>query len=180
MRAGFEVYFRKRLFELVEGRLFYRFEDVLIDEISQLPATTFIRNDARYDATRQEIERSISKVGLTLSRDTRDSILFPSEGSIVSIRKNSQEASLVETQTMAGSSCRGLDFIKPLMQWTKSSQSSAGLEHWVDSMVMTRMFPFLRNSFLAVHTILGVGLSRGRATDIRGAYRREFLFICRS
>ncbi|MFL2938289.1 MAG: outer membrane protein assembly factor BamA [Opitutales bacterium] len=87
MRAGFEVYFRKRLFELVEGRLFYRFEDVLIDEISQLPATTFIRNDARYDATRKEIERSISKVGLTLSRDTRDSILFPSEGSIVSIRK---------------------------------------------------------------------------------------------
>ena len=87
MRAGFEVYFRKRLFELVEGRLFYRFEDVLIDDISQSPVTTFIRNDPRYNGTREEIERTISKVGLTLSRDTRDSILFPSEGSIVSIRK---------------------------------------------------------------------------------------------
>ena len=33
LRAGFEVYFRKRLFELVEGRLFYSFEDVLIEDI---------------------------------------------------------------------------------------------------------------------------------------------------
>ena len=87
MRAGFEVYFRKRLFELVEGRLFYRFEDVLIDDISTLSATTFIREDPKYDAAQNEIDRTISKVGLTLSRDTRDSILFPSEGSIASIRK---------------------------------------------------------------------------------------------
>ena len=34
MRAGFEIYFRKRLFELVEGRLFYRLEDVVIDDVS--------------------------------------------------------------------------------------------------------------------------------------------------
>ena len=87
MRAGFEVYFRKRLFELVEGRLFYRFEDVLINDISTLSSTTFIREDPKYDAAQNEIDRTISKVGLTLSRDTRDSILFPSEGSIASIRK---------------------------------------------------------------------------------------------
>ena len=87
MRAGFEVYFRKRLFELVEGRLFYRFEDVLIDDISQSDETIFIRKDSKYNRAQNEIERTISKVGLTLSRDTRDSILFPSEGSIVSIRK---------------------------------------------------------------------------------------------
>ncbi len=87
MRAGFEVYFRKRLFELVEGRVFYRFEDVLIDDISTSSATTFIRRDPKYHPVQNEIERTISKVGLTLSRDTRDSILFPSEGSIVSIRK---------------------------------------------------------------------------------------------
>ena len=34
MRAGFEIYFRKRLFELVEGRAFYGYEDVLIDDIT--------------------------------------------------------------------------------------------------------------------------------------------------
>lgn len=82
MRAGFEVYFRKRLFELVEGRAFYSYEDVLIDDIdSNTPL--FIRNNAVND----EIKERISKVGLTLSRDTRDSILFPSEGSIISFRK---------------------------------------------------------------------------------------------
>ncbi len=76
MRAGFEVYFRKRIFELVEGRLFYRFEDVKIDDVSP-SAPSFIKEE----------DLSISKVGLTLSRDTRDSILFPSNGSIVTIRK---------------------------------------------------------------------------------------------
>ena len=82
MRAGFEVFFRKRLFELVEGRVFYSYEDVLIDDIAP-NAPLFIRKDA----TNGEIEHLISKVGLTLSRDTRDSILFPTEGSIVSLRK---------------------------------------------------------------------------------------------
>ena len=87
LRAGFEVYFRKRLFELVEGRLFYSFEDVLIEDIEDTPRTEWIRRDSAYDATSKEIKRTISKVGLTLSRDTRDVILFPTQGSVVSIRK---------------------------------------------------------------------------------------------
>jgi outer membrane protein insertion porin family len=76
MRAGFEVYFRKRLFELVEGRAFYSFEDVVIEDVSA-GAPSFIKEE----------DLTISKVGLTLSRDTRDSILFPKEGSILSFRK---------------------------------------------------------------------------------------------
>jgi outer membrane protein insertion porin family len=76
LRAGFELYFRKRLFELVEGRVFYRLEDVVIDDISS-SAPSFIKSE----------DLSISKVGLSLTRDTRDSILFPSEGSIVTLRK---------------------------------------------------------------------------------------------
>ncbi|MGA0903799.1 MAG: outer membrane protein assembly factor BamA, partial [Opitutales bacterium] len=87
LRAGFEVYFRKRLFELVEGRLFYSFEDVLIEDIENSPRTNWIKNDPAYSITLNEIQRTISKVGLTLSRDTRDVLLFPTEGSIVSIRK---------------------------------------------------------------------------------------------
>jgi len=83
MRAGFEVYFRKRLFELVEGRVFYSFEDVLIDDIST-NAPQFIKTD---EDANGEIGQLISKVGLTLSRDTRDSILFPKEGSIMSLKK---------------------------------------------------------------------------------------------
>ena len=76
MRAGFEIYFRKRLFELVEGRLFYRFEDVKIDDVSTF-APSFIKDE----------DLLISKVGLSLTRDTRNSILFPSDGSIVTVRK---------------------------------------------------------------------------------------------
>ncbi|MEC8244507.1 MAG: outer membrane protein assembly factor BamA [Verrucomicrobiota bacterium] len=83
MRAGFEVYFRKRLFELVEGRAFYSYEDVLIDDIST-NAPGFITKD---EDANGEIGQLISKVGLTLSRDTRDSILFPKEGSIMSLKK---------------------------------------------------------------------------------------------
>jgi outer membrane protein insertion porin family len=87
LRAGFEVYFRKRLFELVEGRLFYSFEDVLIEDIENITRTTWIRDDPAYNSSTNEIQRTISKVGLTLSRDTRDTLLFPTEGSLVSIRK---------------------------------------------------------------------------------------------
>jgi outer membrane protein insertion porin family len=78
MRAGFEVYFRKRLFELVEGRAFYSYEDVVIDDIS---------TSASKPPWVKEEDLTISKVGLTLSRDTRDSILFPKEGSIMSLKK---------------------------------------------------------------------------------------------
>lgn len=76
MRAGFEIYFRKRLFELVEGRLFYRLEDVVIDDVSP-NAPKFIKKE----------DLLISKLGLSLTRDTRNSILFPSEGSIVTLKK---------------------------------------------------------------------------------------------
>jgi outer membrane protein insertion porin family len=79
MRAGFELYFRKRLFELVEGRLFYRLEDVVIDDISPAAST-------RIPWLKAE-DLTISKLGFSLTRDTRDSILFPSEGSIVTLRK---------------------------------------------------------------------------------------------
>jgi outer membrane protein insertion porin family len=76
MRAGFEIYARRRLFELVEGRLFYSYEDVVIDDLA-----------TDHPAFIKEEDVIISKVGLTLTRDTRDSILFPTEGSILSLRK---------------------------------------------------------------------------------------------
>ena len=76
MRAGFEVYFRKRLFELVEGRLFYRLDDVLISDISTGVPAFFITEDAKYDKVKNEIDRTISKVGLSLTRDTRKTYCF--------------------------------------------------------------------------------------------------------
>ena len=44
LRTGFEVYFRKRLFELVEGRLSYRLESVDIQDVDS-GASSVIRRD---------------------------------------------------------------------------------------------------------------------------------------
>ncbi|WOO41186.1 outer membrane protein assembly factor BamA [Rubellicoccus peritrichatus] len=74
IRTGFEVYLRKRLFELVEGRLSYRLENVEIsDVVSTAPQT--IQDEAG--------SRSVSQVSWTMLRDTRDNLVFPTRGSRV-------------------------------------------------------------------------------------------------
>ena len=66
MRAGFEVYFRKRLFELVEGRLHFTVLRML---------KLMMSAPVHHLSFRQWIVYFQSWI--TLSRDTRDSILFP-------------------------------------------------------------------------------------------------------
>lgn len=72
IRMGFEVYLRKRLFELVEGRLSYRLENV---EIKDVAAT------APQPIQQEAGNRSVSMVGWTMLRDTRDNLIFPTRGS---------------------------------------------------------------------------------------------------
>ncbi len=72
VRTGFNVYLRKTLFELVEGRLSYTLEDVQIKNV-QLGAVPQI--------FAQEGHTSISMVGFTLLRDTRNDLVFPTDGS---------------------------------------------------------------------------------------------------
>lgn len=72
LRTGFEVYLRKRLFELVEGRLSYGIENIDIKDV-QATAPVVIRQEAG--------NRLLSKVGFTLLRDTRDNLVFPTTGS---------------------------------------------------------------------------------------------------
>ena len=123
LRAGFEIYFRKRLFELVEGRLFYSYEDVLIDDIDvSLTRTQFIRDDSRYNPTANEIQRVISKVGLTLSRDTRDALLFPPWVVLSRCGKNLPVVFSAEMQIMGVLKYRGHAFFKPMMRWSKYLQ----------------------------------------------------------
>ena len=71
IRTGGEVYLRKRLFELVEGRLAYTYEIVEITDIDPNASPIF-----------QQLagEQTISKVGLTLLRDTRDKIVSTTRG----------------------------------------------------------------------------------------------------
>jgi outer membrane protein insertion porin family len=75
-RTGAEVYLRKRLFELVEGRLGYTFELVEIDDVDRDTAP-FLLDD--------EGERSVSKLTFKLLRDTRDRIYNTTRGNRVEL-----------------------------------------------------------------------------------------------
>jgi outer membrane protein insertion porin family len=71
IHQGFEIYLRKRLIELVTGRLAYGLQNVEIFNIDPSVADIFGGSN----------KTKISKVSLTLERDTRNSLLTPSRGS---------------------------------------------------------------------------------------------------
>lgn len=70
-RAGFEVYLRKRLVELIDGRLGYRRENVTLYDIA---------DDASAAIQAEAGERSVSKMTLSFTRDTRDKVTFTTRG----------------------------------------------------------------------------------------------------
>ena len=69
--TGGEVYLRKRLFGLVEGRLSYTYQVISIENVS--PSASPILKSLEGD-------NPISKVGLQLLRDTRDKIINTTSG----------------------------------------------------------------------------------------------------
>ncbi|MGE9292328.1 MAG: BamA/OMP85 family outer membrane protein, partial [Puniceicoccales bacterium] len=71
LRMGATFYLRKRLFELVEGKLSYTVEDVNIKDVS---------TGAPLDVQQQAGNTSVSKVGFELLRDTRNNLIFPDRG----------------------------------------------------------------------------------------------------
>ena len=80
-RVGFEVFLRKRLIELIEGRLSYSLEDVTLDFFQQIPPGFLpYFNEEEVVADRNEIQSEISRMSLALVRDTRDKILFTNKG----------------------------------------------------------------------------------------------------
>ena len=70
--TGGEVYIRKRLFELVEGRLSYGYDNIQIKNVS---------SSAPLAIQAMQGNMVISKVGLQLLRDTRDKIINTTNGS---------------------------------------------------------------------------------------------------
>jgi|UniRef100_UPI00404A9FF4 outer membrane protein insertion porin family len=69
--TGAEVFLRKRLFELVDGRLSYTYEVVKISDVD--PNVAFVAAG----------QNSVSRVGLQLVRDTRDKIIGTTTGNRV-------------------------------------------------------------------------------------------------
>lgn len=72
LRTGFEVYARKRVWELVEGRLSYRLESVDIFDVD---------NNASNAIKAEAGDKIVSKAGFQLLRDTRDNLVMPTTGS---------------------------------------------------------------------------------------------------
>lgn len=69
--AGVKIYGRRRLFERVYGTLYYKIDNYEIKDI-EWDVPQFIWDEAGYTL--------LSRGGLSLSRDTRDSYLFPNSG----------------------------------------------------------------------------------------------------
>jgi len=72
LRTGYEVFFRKNLIELIEGRIAQRWESVDIFDVSPFAP------DIITDLAGEQI---ISKFIFTLTRDTRNSLVTPTRGS---------------------------------------------------------------------------------------------------
>ena len=70
-RLGFEVYLRKRLIELIEGRFSYRWENIDITDVTSGSGLS----ESLYGVG------STSKVGLSLLRDTRNNLITTTRGS---------------------------------------------------------------------------------------------------
>lgn len=84
LRTGFELFLRRRLFELVEGRLSYRLELVEIFDVAGGPGV--VTGDGVADVFQAaEGEDLVSKVGFTLLRDNRDSLIFTRKGNRTTI-----------------------------------------------------------------------------------------------
>lgn len=71
LHTGMTHYFRKYLFELVEGRLGYTVEDVEIYDVKRWAPSPIIS---------EEGHRSVSKLSLSFLRDTRDNTMLPTSG----------------------------------------------------------------------------------------------------
>jgi outer membrane protein insertion porin family len=75
-RLGADVYMRKRLFGLWEGRLTYTLESVHVSLLSTTDSDIFEAEAGR---------RIVSKIGFILQRDTRNDLLFTTNGSRITL-----------------------------------------------------------------------------------------------
>lgn len=94
LRTGFELYLRRRLFELVEARLSYTLELVEIFDVDRDETVTgavinddgSVTGDGIADVFQAaEGEDLVSKVGLTFLRDNRETLVFTRKGNRTSL-----------------------------------------------------------------------------------------------
>ncbi len=77
MRTGLELYLRRRLIGLITGQLSYSYEIVDLDNVSGNAPLVILEEAA-------QSPRTVSKIGLTLLRDTRNDLIFTTRGNRIS------------------------------------------------------------------------------------------------
>ena len=117
LRTGIEFYIRRRLFELVEAKLAYKYESVDIYDVV-VPANLTI-SDSIPDVYQYALgKEAVSKLGLTLLRDNRDSLLFTRSGNRTSI--DTEFAGLGGDVDYFKFDCRTAQFIPTADLWNQS------------------------------------------------------------
>ena len=123
-RTGIEFNIRRRLFELLEANFSYTYETVDVFDV-MLPRD-INEPDTIPDVFQEAVgEQSVSKLGLTLLRDNRDSLLFTRMGNRTSI--NTEFAGLGGDVNYFKVDIRTAQFIPTIDIWKQSLSTIARL-----------------------------------------------------
>jgi outer membrane protein insertion porin family len=136
VRTGGEVYLRKRLFELVDGRLAYTYEVVEIGNVDPSLGGFFTGGST-----------NISKVGLQLLRDTRDKIINTTRGNRAELNFEVAGGPFGGDENYYKVEFRGSQFF-PTFEFQEQVLSIIGRAGVVDSFGSSTDVPFFDKFFL--------------------------------
>lgn len=136
VRTGAEVYLRKRLFELVEGRLSYGYEIVDIRDV-----------DAGYTTVYPEEQTNLSKIGFQLLRDTRDKLVNTTRGNRVELISEVTTSSLGGDADYYKLEAKGSQFF-PIFDTQNQVLAVIGRTGVMDSFGDTAQVPFYDRFYL--------------------------------
>jgi len=161
-RAGFEVFLRKVLFEMVEGRFGYQLDRVHIYDLQPF-ASTVIQKAAA------ETPMLISKVSGNLLRDRRrGNILFPSGGSRVELRNELAGTIFGGDSDYWKTELRTAKFI-PTFESMEQTISLMGRVGFITSLDDSDNVPFFDRFFLGgPYTLRGFGYREVGPKDNNG------------
>lgn len=136
VRTGAEVYLRKRLFELVEGRLSYGYEIVDIEDV-----------ETGYTGVYPEESTALSKVGFQLLRDTRDKLVNTTRGNRFELISEITSSALGGDEDYYKLEFRGSQFF-PLFETQNQVLSVLGRVGVLDAFGDTAQVPFYDRFYL--------------------------------
>jgi outer membrane protein insertion porin family len=136
IRTGAEVYLRKRLFELVEGRLSYGYEVVDINSVT-----------AGYNPPYTAGTTALSKVGFQLLRDTRDKLVNTTSGNRIELTTEITSSSLGGDADYYKIEAKGSQFVQ-LFDTQNQIVAFIGRAGVLDSFGSTTQVPFYDRFYL--------------------------------